>query len=126
MSVGGSVQAISIGGNDYSVAADSDVKLKFGGIKPTTRRNGDGSTRITGEREDWSLSDIDVSVDASSGQLDYLQSVANELEFVACTITLIDGTVYQGQGIPVGDHDFSTAKSVVSLTLMGSGALTRQ
>ena len=126
MPTGGSITALSVGGQDFAVASDSDVSLKLGGTKPTTHRNGDGSTRVTGEREDWSLSDIDVSVDASAGQLDFLQIVANALELVPCTITLIDGTIYGGSGIPVDDRSFSTGKSVMRLSLMGSGQLTKQ
>ncbi len=126
MAAGGSISSLSIGGNDFSVASDCDVGLRIGGLKPTTHRNGDGTTRVTGEQEDWALNDIDVSVDASSGQLQFLQSVANQLEPVNCTITLIDGTIYQGSGLPVSDRDFSTAKSVMRLSLMGSGQLTKQ
>lgn len=126
MPVGGSISALSIGGSDFAVASDSDVTLKLGGTKPTTHRNGDGTTRVTGEREDWSLSDIDVSIDASGNQLDFLQSVANALEMVPCTITLIDGTIWGGTGLPVDDRSFSTAKSVMRLSLMGSGQLIKQ
>jgi hypothetical protein len=126
MPAGGSISALSIGGQDFAVASDCDVSLKMGGTKPTTHRNGDGTTRVTGAREDWALSDIDVSIDASENQLDFLQSVANALELVPCTITLIDGTIYGGSGIVADDRSFSTAKSVMRLSLMGSGQLTKQ
>ena len=124
--VGGSIREISIAGQNYSVASDTDVRLKLGGTKSTVHKNGDGSTRVTGEQEPWSLSDIDVSIDASSDQLVVLQRTANAMEFVPCTIKLIDSTVYQGNGLLVDDRDFSTAKAIMRLTLMGTGELTRQ
>jgi len=124
--LGGSISAISIGGSDFAVASDSDVSVKLGGFKPSTHRNGDGTSRVTGEREDWALGDIDVSIDASGNQLDYLQSVANALEMVPCTITLVDGTIWGGKGIVVDDRSFSTAKTTMRLSLMGSGQLTKQ
>jgi len=124
--VGGSILEVTIAGEHYAVASDSDVRLKLGGTKPTVHKNGDGSTRVTGEQEPWSLSDIDVSIDASSNQLVVLQRVANAMEHVTCTIELIDGTVYQGRGLLVDDRDFSTAKAVMRLNLMGDGELTLQ
>jgi len=45
---------------------------------------------------------------------------------VPCTINLVDGTVYQGNGLVVDNGGFSTAKATASLTLMGSGQLTKQ
>lgn len=126
MPVGGSIAAVSIGGQNFAVASDCDVGLNLGAIKPTTRRNGDGTTRVTGERQDWSLTDIDLSIDASADQLSFLASIANALELTNCTITLIDETVYQGNGIPIGDFSFSTGKSVLRLSLMGEGQLTKQ
>jgi hypothetical protein len=127
--VGGSIASVSIDSVDYAVAADADVALKMGGTKVTARRSGSGATRYTGEEEDWSLSGIEVSIDLGRNDvepLDYLQRVADALEAVPCTITLIDGTVYSGMGLVVDDHDYSTAKATAGLTLMGQGKLTRQ
>jgi hypothetical protein len=124
--VGGSIQAVSIGGTDFSVAADADVMLDLGGTKPTVHRNGDGSSRVTGEEVPWSLSGIEVAIDASRNQLVFLQSVAHSMEFVNCTITLVDGTTYQGLGMVVDDRAYSTAKATMPLALMGSGELTSQ
>jgi hypothetical protein len=127
--VGGSILSVSIDSVDFAVAADAEVTLKLGGTKVTARRSGSGATRYTGEEEDWALSGIEVSIDLSRDDvnpLDYLQRVADTLEPVPCTITLIDGTVYQGNGLVVDDHDFSTAKATAGLTLMGEGKLTKQ
>jgi len=125
MEVGGSVQEISIAARNFAVASDADVKLNLGAMKPTAHRNGNGSTRYTYERQSWSLSELEVSIDASGDQLQFLQDIANSLEPVDCTITLADDTIYQGVGRPdLGDY--STAKATISLALVGSGQLTRQ
>ena len=84
--VGGDILDVGVAGVHFAVASGSAGKLTLGGYKPTTRRMGGGSTIITGERFDWSMTDVDLAIDASSNQLDYLQSVANALAFVAITI----------------------------------------
>src|ERR1700733_11815216 len=96
--VGGSILAVSIAGNDFAVAADADAKLRLGGVKNTARKFGNGTTAFTQETESWSLSDIELAIDASRGQIQFLQSVANQGDPFPCTITLIDETVYSGIG----------------------------
>ena len=125
-SVGGSIKAITIDGRPFSVAADADVALKRGGKKITVASNGDATARYLGEVEPWSLSGIDVSIDNNKDDAGFLQANADAMTAVNCTIELIDGNVFQGKGIVADDHDFSTAKAVTGITLMGEGNLTSQ
>lgn len=124
--VGGSVQEVSIAGQGFAVASDADVGLILGGWKNTTHKNGSGTTRVTSEWVDWSLSDIALSIDTRSNQLAFLQSVANEMELVPCVITLADGSKYAGDGILVGDLELSTANTTMPVTLSGTGQLLRE
>lgn len=123
--VGGDIARVALAGQNFSVASGSDGSLKLGGYKPTARRMGGGETVFTGEQEDWAMAGVDVAIDASSNQLDFLQSTANALEPVSCEVELIDGTVYFGQGLLVDDHSFSTGKSIATLTIMGAGQLAK-
>lgn len=125
-SVGGSLKAITVDGRPFSVAADADVSLKLGGKKTTPTPNGDGTARYLGEVECWSLSGIDIAIDHDKDDQGFLQSNADAMAPVNCTIEMIDGTVFQGKGLVADDHDFSTAKAVTGLTLMGEGKLTPQ
>lgn len=124
--LGGSISAISIDGRNFPVAADADVSLKLGGKKIDVQANGNGTARYLGTVEPWSLSGIDVSIDQDQDDQGFLQRNANAMAAVNCTITLVDGTVYQGKGIVADDHDFSTAKATTGLTLMGEGQLSQQ
>lgn len=125
-SVGGSIKEITVDGRPFAVAADADVKVKFGGKTVEVQSNGNGTARALGTEGPWSLSDIDISIDTDAGDGEFLQANADAMEFVACTIEYIDGNVYQGSGLVAGDHDYSTAKATVGLTLMGEGKLTKQ
>lgn len=124
--VGGSIAAVSIDGRNFPVTADADVSLKLGGKKISPAANGNGTARYLGEVECWSLSGVDVSIDQDQDDIGFLQRNADAMVAVNCTISLIDGTVYQGKGLVADDHAFSTAKATASLTLMGEGKLTQQ
>ena len=124
--VGGSIAAVSIDGRNFAVATDADVSLKIGGKKITVAANGNGSARYLGEVEPWSLSGIEVAIDNDADDHGFLQRNADAMVAVNCTITLMDGNVYQGKGIVADDHDYSTAKATTGLTLMGEGKLSQQ
>ncbi len=125
-SVGGSVKAFTVDSRPFSVAADADVTLRIGGTKVTVAINGDGTPRYLGEVEGWSLSGIDAAIDNNRDDLGFFQRIANAMAEVPCTITLIDGTVFQGKGIVADDHNYSTAKATAGMSLMGGGQLTPQ
>jgi hypothetical protein len=124
--VGGSIATVAIDGRNFPVTADADVALKLGGKKVTPTPNGNGTARYLGEVECWSLSGVDVSIDQDQDDIGFLQKNADAMTAVNCTITLIDGTVYQGKGIVSDAHDYSTAKATAGLTLMGEGQLSAQ
>ena len=123
---GGDLARVAIAGQSFSVASGSSGSIRLGGYKPTSRRMGDGSTIFTGELEDWSMSGMDLAIDASGGQLDFLQSTANALEAVPCEVELNDGTVYSGSGLVVDSYDYNTATTTVTLSMMGAGQLLKQ
>lgn len=124
--LGGSIAAVSIDGRNFAVAADADVTLTLGGKKTTPQPNGNGTARYTAEVTVWGLKGIDVAIDHDQDDLGFLQRNADAMTPVNCTITLIDGTTFQGKGIVADDHDYSTAKATAGLTLMGEGQLTPQ
>jgi len=124
--VGGSIKGIEIDGRPFAVATDADAKVKLGGKKVAVEANGDGTVRVLGTVEPWSVSDITITIDNDKADNEFLQDKADAMEIVPCTITYIDGTTYQGKGIVADDHDFSTAKATTSITLMGQGKLTPQ
>lgn len=125
-SLGGSVAEVAIDGRNFAVAADSDVPLTLGGKKVSVESNGNGTARYLGTVVPWSLKNIDVAIDHDQDDLGFLQRTADAMTAVNCTITLVDGTVFQGKGIVADDHDYSTAKATAGLTLMGEGQLTPQ
>jgi hypothetical protein len=124
--LGGSISAVSVDGRNFPVTADADVALKLGGKKIDVQANGNGTARYLGTVEPWSLKGIDIAIDHNQDDQGFLQRNADAMTAVNCTITLVDGTVFQGKGIVADDHDYSTAKATTGLTLLGEGQLSKQ
>jgi len=125
--VGGSVQSISIGGRIFHAAADSDSNRKLGGFENEFQANGDGTGRLIKTRVGWMISDLNVEIDDSAGDAEFLQEIAdnNSLDNVIA-VTYASGVVYQGKGNIVDNLEISSNAATVSLSLSGPGNLEKQ
>lgn len=119
MASGGSIQQVSIRGRIFPVAADADANRDLGGFTNAIEANGDGSARIIKTRQPWNISGISLVCDDTNGDQEFLQEIADGFEFVDFTITLANGKVYQGVGMPTDKIEMSTHKVTVPLTFSG-------
>lgn len=124
--VGGSIESISIRGRLFPVAADSEATRKLGGFENEVQANGDGSARIVKTRVPWSLDGLQVEINDTRADEEFLQEIADALEPVPITITLASGVTYQGKGTVTGEIGTSTQNSTATIGLMGEGTLTQQ
>ena len=124
--VGGSIESVSIRGRLFAVAADADASRSLGGFTNEVAPNGNGTARIIKKRVPWKVSGLDLEIKDSRGDQEFLQEIADGKEFVAMSVTLVSGAVYQGTGLPTDDLEFSTEKSTASVTLQGPKKLEPQ
>ena len=124
--VGGSIESISIRGRLFPVAADAEATRKLGGFENEVQPNGDGSGRIVKTRVAWSLDGLQVEINDTRADQEFLQEIADGLEAVPITITLASGTTYQGKGIVTGELGASTQNATATIGIMGEGTLTQQ
>lgn len=124
--IGGSVESCSIGGRNFSVAADADAGRKLGGFENEVQANGDGTARIVKTRVAWMIGGLSLSISSARGDLEYLQGVADGLVEVPITITLADGETYSASGIVTGELSGSSQSATVEVELSGSGKLVKQ
>lgn len=122
---GGSIEAISVKGRGFAVAADADASVKIGGFENETQANGDGTARTVKTRVPWSITGITVSVDSERGDLEFLQEIADAKENVACSITYADGTTYTGTGTINGELAGSSQSATAEIALGGPGKLSK-
>ncbi len=126
MGVGGSIESITLEGRTFSVAADAEAQRKLGGFENEVQANGDGTARMIKTRVSLSLDGLTLDVDDASGDLEFLQALADGNSFFAIAITYASGEVYQGTAQIVGEMQASSQNATASVNLMGPGVLTRQ
>lgn len=125
-SIGGSLISLSLDGRQFAVPADTDVTMKLGGFENETQANGDGTVRDVKTRIPWSMSGVQVSLDDSQSDLEYLQGLADSDIPVDVVAELASGALYTGKGAVNGELQQTTQNAVGQFDLMGPGKLTQQ
>jgi hypothetical protein len=120
MPAGGSVQGVTIKGRYFPVDAESDVNKTLSGFTNEIKPNGDGSQRMIKSVKTGKLESIKVQIDNARQDLEFLQEVADSLDFVDVDLTEIDGTIYSGSMQLTGDIKASTKESTAEITLEGT------
>ena len=124
--IGGSIEAVSLSGRVFSVAADAEVQRKLGGWENEVQANGDGTARIVKTRVPFSLDGLTLTVDDTRGDHEFLQDLAGRKDFFVMSITYASGVTYQGTAQIVGEMQASSQSATASVSLMGPGSLTKQ
>jgi hypothetical protein len=125
-SVGGPIESVSIRGRLFAVAADADAERDLGGFTNEVSPNGDGTARLLKKRVPWKVGGLDLDVNDDRGDQEFLQGIADGLDFVAISVTMANGNTYQGSGIVADDFTYSSEKSICGVTLSGPQKLEIQ
>lgn len=97
----------------------------MGGSSNETQANGDGTARLVKTRTTWKISGLQLAIDWSAQDMEFLQSIADGNDDIAIAATLADGSVLNGTGQIQGDIVGSSQSSTVALELAGPGKLTQ-
>ena len=124
--IGGSIESISLDGRSFPVAADADSNRKLGGFENEFQPNGDGSGRIIKTRVGWMLDGVNIEMDDSRGDHEYVQALADSSDYFPTAITYASGLVYQGLGQFTGEMSTSSQSAMMPIALNGPGNLTQQ
>jgi hypothetical protein len=131
MSIGGSIQSITIKGREFSVTADADTARQIGGFGNAVEMNGDGTARVVKTRGGWSLSGLVIAINDNRNDQEFLQELADGKDadpegFFPITITYASNLTWGGRGIPIETIEYASMNSTAGISLAGPGALTRQ
>ena len=124
--VGGSIESVSIRGRLFAVASDAEANKKLGGFENEVQANGDGTARLIKTRVPWSIDGLQVEISDARADHEFLQELANSLEFAAITITFASGLTYQGTGTVTDEVQSSSQNATASISLSGPGDLSQQ
>lgn len=126
MSVGGSIESVTVGGRSYTVAADVEAQRKLGGWENEVQSNGDGTARLIKTRVPLSIEGLTLETSDDRGDQEFLQELADANDFFPITITYASGETYQGTAQITGDLQASSQNAMTAVSFMGPGKLTRQ
>jgi len=124
--VGGSIESLSLRGRIFAVPADTDATRKLGGWVNEVAANGNGTARIIKTREPLMIEGLEIEVDDTRADQEFLQEIADGQDFVAFAVTLASGVTYQGKCILTEAPSYSTQKSTASVSLSGPGKAEQQ
>lgn len=124
--VGGPIESISIRGRLFAVASDADAEKKLGGFENEVSPNGDGTARLIKSRVPWGIDGLEVEIKDDRADLEFLQEIADGLDFVAITMTHASGVTYEGAGIVVDEIQASSQNATAKIKLEGPGSLVAQ
>jgi len=124
--VGGSIEAITLSGRSFAVAADAEAQRKLGGFENEVQSNGDGSARIIKTRVPLSLDGLTLEIDDDRADQEFLQDLSDGTDYFPIDITYASGSVYQGSAQIVGETQVSSQNATAAVSLMGPGKLTKQ
>lgn len=126
MTVGGSIESITIAGRNFAVASDADSTRKLGGFENEVQANGNGTARIVKTRVPWSLDGVTVEINDDRGDQEFLKGISDRNTFVPIAITFASGKVYQADGTVTGEIGASSQSATAGITLGGPGEMTKQ
>lgn len=124
--VGGSLEALTIDGREFPVAADVEAQRKLGGWENEVLANGNGTARLIKTRVPLSIEGVTVEVDDSRGDHEFLQERADSFDFFPIALTYASGFTWQATAQITGDMQASSQSASAAVSLMGPGKLTRQ
>ena len=126
MSVGGSIESITLEGRNFAVAADAEAQRKLGGFENEVQANGNGTARLIKTRVPLAINGLQIEIDDARDDQEFLQDLTNRNDFFAIAITFASGSTYQGTAQLVDEFQVSSQSSTGAVSLMGPGVLTRQ
>lgn len=124
--VGGSIQSISIRGRIFPVASDAEANKKLGGFENEVQANGDGTARLVKTRVPWAIDGLQIEINDDRADHEFLQEIADGLEFVSITMELASGTVYEGTGTITDEVQASSQNATATIKVGGPGSLSAQ
>ena len=124
--VGGSIQSITIRGRIFPVASDAEANKKLGGFENEVQANGDGTARKVMTRVPWMIDGLQVEINNDRGDQEFLQEIADDLDYVSIEMELADGTVYAGTGTITDEIQGSSQNATATIKVAGPGKLEAQ
>jgi hypothetical protein len=120
MSIAGAMRSLTVDGRGFKVAHDGSGNKNLGGRNNEVAMNGDKSFRVIQTVMPGSFSDIQVEIDDSKSDLEYLQGKANAGLPSMVVATYAANISYTGDVVLTGELSKDELTGLASLNWQGS------
>ncbi len=119
MTIAGAMRSLTINGRGFKVAHDGSGNKAIGGRNNEVAMNGDESFRILQTIMPGSFSDIQVELDDSRGDQEYIQELSDAGLPVAIVATYAANISYTGDLVISGEISKDESTALASLSFQG-------
>lgn len=116
---GGDIRSFKIKGREFEPAPEAAFELMLSGYDNTYTATGNGKAVGVQRRVLGGMDGVEVSIDNSRGDLEYLIDLKNTGNVVPVNLTLADGSAWTGSLGIEGEFRFNTGEGRASFALRG-------
>ena len=120
MSINGAMRSLTIGGRGFRVAHDGTGNKDLGGRNNEVQMNGDGSFRTVQTVMPGSLNDIQIELDDSRGDHEYIQGLSDAGLPVPVVATYASNESYTGDLVITGEIKHDKTNGLITVSFQGS------
>jgi len=120
MAAYGAMRNMTIGGRGFKVSHDGSGSKQIGGSSNELQMNGDGSFRTIRSVVPGSISDVNVELNDSNGDLEYLQGLATDGTETVVVATYASNISYTGSLVIIGEVQKDEMTGLATLSFQGS------
>jgi hypothetical protein len=115
----GPVESITLSGRRFPCDGEDTVNIQLSGTRNEVKSFGDGQKRVVKSRGNGKIEGLNVGIDDSNQDLEYLQGLQDRLVVFDVSLTKCDGTVYAGAMQLTGDIITDGKEGLAGITLEG-------
>lgn len=116
----GDVRQVTINGREFDTkGGDGKISIDLGGYTNKADPTGNGKISITQNRKLAGFKDLELILDDTKKDLEFLQGIQDKASIVAVVITLVSAVVYSGQLAIVGDLAKDHGSGALSIEMRG-------
>jgi hypothetical protein len=115
----GDIRHCTIKGREFDPAPEASPTIMLSGYTNDAAPTGNGNMQLTAKRKLGGIDSLDLSIDDTRQDLEFLQDLADSGETVPVTLTLASGIAYNGSLAITGEIQKNTGDGKASLSMRG-------
>ncbi|MBQ6782299.1 MAG: hypothetical protein IJP62_13900 [Treponema sp.] len=115
----GAFESIVLKDRRYTCDAEDEPEVDLNEFDNEVKANSDGTFRTVKTRKVQSISGLNIEIDVDRGDLDHIKELKGSLESFSISATRVDGHVYSGSVMIVGETKYNDKANTMEISLQG-------